>query len=234
MISRPPHIVVLTGAGVSAESGIPTFRDSNGLWMGYDVYEVASPRGWKKNPALVLDFYNARRRDISAAHPNEAHTGLAAMESDFKVTVITQNIDDLHERGGSSNVLHLHGEIFKKRSEADEHLIEEVRGDMLPGERAPDGTAWRPHIVWFEEPVPLINQAAGILATADVFILIGSSLQVYPAAGLIHAAPAGIPLFIIDKKIPALPSSTDCHLFEMTASEGVRKVSEILKETYLI
>jgi NAD-dependent deacetylase len=152
--SDKPKLVVLTGAGISAESGIKTFRDSDGLWEGHDIYEVASPRGWKKNPALVLDFYNLRRRDIAAAQPNGAHSGLADLEADFDVHIITQNIDDLHERGGSSKVLHLHGEIFKMRSEYDDSLIYDIRGDIQLGDTAGDGHQLRPYIVWFEEPVP--------------------------------------------------------------------------------
>jgi len=143
------HIVVLTGAGISAESGIQTFRDSDGLWMGYDVYEVASPRGWKKDPQLVLDFYNMRRKDVAAATPNAAHIGLAELENDFDVTIITQNIDDLHERAGSTKIVHLHGQIFQMRGEVDEDTIYEIRGDINLGDKAKDGTQLRPHIVWF-------------------------------------------------------------------------------------
>src|SRR5438105_2406939 len=147
-------LVVLTGAGISAESGLKTFRDTDGLWEGYDVHEVATPRGFAKNPELVLEFYNMRRKDVAASKPNAAHIGLAELEKDFDVTVITQNIDDLHERAGSSNVIHLHGEIFKMRSERDESLVKEIRGDISLGDMAGDGAQWRPNIVWFEEPVP--------------------------------------------------------------------------------
>ena len=193
------HIVVLSGAGISAESGLKTFRDSDGLWMGYNVEDVATPRAFKKDPQLVLDFYNQRRKDVSAAQPNAAHTGLAALEKDFDVTIITQNIDDLHERGGSTNVLHLHGEIFKMRSVADEHQVYDIRGDIKPGDLAEDGTQLRPHIVWFEEPVPMMEKAVAVLHDCDYFVVIGTSLQVYPAASLLHYAPAFLPKFIIDK-----------------------------------
>jgi len=227
------HLVILTGAGISAESGIRTFRDSDGLWMGHDIHEVASPGGWKKNPKLVLDFYNARRRDIAAAVPNSAHEGLAALEELFEVTIITQNIDDLHERAGSSRIIHLHGEIFRKKSCLDNSLTEEVRSDMLFGEIAPDGAPWRPDIVWFEEPVPMISSAASVTATADVFIIIGTSLQVYPAAGLVDFCRQGTPVFLIDKQIPSTKGLRNYHPIEMTASEGVGKLSMLLESAYL-
>ncbi len=175
-------LVVLSGAGISAESGLKTFRDSDGLWEGYDVTEVATPRAWRKNPQLVLDFYNMRRRDVAAAQPNTAHIGLAELEKYFDVTIITQNIDDLHERGGSTNVLHLHGEIFKMRSEKDEMIVKEIRGDIHLGDLAEDGFQYRPHIVWFEEPVPMIETAIEVVSTADIFVVVGTSLVVYPAA----------------------------------------------------
>src|SRR5687768_1686616 len=164
-------LVVLTGAGISAESGLKTFRDSDGLWEGYDVTEVATPRGWKKNPALVLEFYNARRKNVLEAQPNAAHTGLAELENDFDVHIITQNIDDLHERAGSTKILHLHGEIFKMRSELDESLVYDIRGDINMGDKADDGAQLRPNIVWFEEPVPMIEQAAYIVRSADIFVV---------------------------------------------------------------
>src|ERR1700719_2088101 len=156
-------LIVLTGAGISAESGLKTFRDSDGLWEGYDINEVATPRGWRKDPHLVLDFYNLRRKNVAEAKPNAAHYGLAELEKDFDVHIITQNIDDLHERAGSTKVLHLHGEIFKMRSEADESLVYEIREDILLGQLADDGAQLRPHIVWFEEPVPMIEMAVPIV-----------------------------------------------------------------------
>ena len=230
---RNKHLVVLTGAGISAESGIKTFRDSDGLWMGHDIYEVASPRGWKKNPELVLDFYNARRRDIAAAKPNIAHQELAALEEHFDVTIITQNIDDLHERAGSSRVIHLHGEIFRKKSSLDGSITEEVRKDMNLKELAPDGLPWRPDIVWFEEPVPLITSAAKITATADFFVIIGTSLQVYPAAGLIDSCPSETPVYVIDKRIPLLQGIGNFHPIEMNASEGISILKTMLMSEFL-
>jgi len=178
-------LVVLSGAGISAESGLKTFRDSDGLWEGHDVMEVATPRGWRSNPQLVLDFYNMRRKDVATASPNAAHYGLAKLQNEFDVTIITQNIDDLHERAGSKNVLHLHGEIFKMRSERDEELVYEIRGDIKLGDKADDGSQLRPNIVWFEEPVPMIEAAIPVVYSADIFVVVGTSLVVYPAAGVI-------------------------------------------------
>jgi NAD-dependent deacetylase len=222
------HIVVLSGAGISAESGLKTFRESDGLWNGYDVYEVASPDGWYKNPQLVLDFYNARRKDVATAIPNAAHIGLAGLENDFDVTIITQNIDDLHERAGSTNVLHLHGEIFKMRSIADDEKYFEIRGDIYVGDMATDGTQLRPHIVWFGEAVPMIEKAAAVLNHCDYFVVVGTSLQVYPAASLLYYVPEAIPKFIIDKKIPATERQSNLHIIEMPATEGVRELKKIL------
>ena len=224
------HIVVLTGAGISAESGLKTFRDSDGLWMGYDVYEVASPHGWRKDPKLVLDFYNMRRKDVAGASPNTAHIGLAELEKDFNVTIVTQNIDDLHERGGSTNVIHLHGEIFKMRGERDENKIYEIRGDINLGDKAEDGSQLRPHIVWFEEPVPKIADAMRIMRQADIFVLIGSSLQVYPAAGLVDYVPLHVPKYIIDKKIPYASAPINFFFIEKQATEGVGELRKILIE----
>lgn len=215
-------LVVLTGAGISAESGLKTFRDSDGLWEGYDIYEVASPRGWKKDPQIVLDFYNMRRRDVAKAIPNAAHEGLAALEKDFDVHIITQNIDDLHERAGSSKVLHLHGEIFKMRSVDNETALYDIRKDINWGDKAPDGSQLRPHIVWFEEPVPMIEAAANITRAADLFVVIGTSLAVYPAAGLVNYAPLEIPKFIIDKNIPYTQSLYNLTVIEAAAAEGVQ------------
>ncbi|MEO5944136.1 MAG: Sir2 family NAD-dependent protein deacetylase [Ferruginibacter sp.] len=222
------HIVILTGAGISAESGLKTFRDGDGLWMGYNIEDVATPRAFAKDPALVLDFYNMRRTEVAKALPNKAHKGLAALEKNFKVTIITQNIDDLHERGGSTNVLHLHGEIFKMYSVGNPSQILEIRDDINVGDKGNDGTQLRPHIVWFEEPVPMIETAAEIMSTADVFVLIGTSLQVYPAAGLIHYAALDIPKYIIDKKIPTISDLPNMHLMEKSATEGVEELLKIL------
>ena len=229
MATTKKHIVVLTGAGISSESGIKTFRDSDGLWMGHNVQDVATPRGFAKDPALVLNFYNERRRDVAAAKPNAAHIGLAALEKDFDVTIITQNIDDLHERGGSKNVLHLHGEIFKMRSVADEHTTYDIAGDINVGDLAKDGAQLRPHIVWFEEPVPMMEKAAPLLHNCNYFIVIGTSLQVYPAASLLHYAPTFLPKFIIDKKIPEIGNYINLTKIEMPATEGVRELRRLLE-----
>jgi NAD-dependent deacetylase len=223
------HIVVLTGAGISAESGLKTFRDGDGLWNGYNVYDVATPGAWKKDPQLVLNFYNDRRRDVAAAKPNDAHIALAELEKDFNVTIVTQNIDDLHERGGSTKVLHLHGEIFKMRSEKDEELIYEIRGDINIGDKAEDGQQLRPYIVWFEEPVPMIERAVSLMYDCDYFVVVGTSLQVYPAASLLHYAPPFLPKFIIDKKIPDVQKSATLTLIEQPATEGVRELRKLLQ-----
>jgi len=222
------NLVILTGAGISAESGLKTFRDTDGHWEGYNVYDVATPTGFKKNPSLVLDFYNQRRKDVAQAKPNEAHLGLAALEKHFHVHIITQNIDDLHERAGSTQVTHLHGEIFKMCSVNNKTKTYPIAGDILLGDLAEDGAQLRPFIVWFEEEVPMIEVAASIVADADIFLVIGTSLQVYPAAGLINYAPKHCPKFIIDKKIPYISSSITT--IEMTASEGVKELTELLME----
>ncbi|MEO6550425.1 MAG: NAD-dependent deacylase [Ferruginibacter sp.] len=228
---KKKHIVVLTGAGISAESGLKTFRDSDGLWNGYDVYEVASPDGWEKNPQLVLDFYNDRRRDVAAAKPNAAHTGLAELEKDYEVTIITQNIDDLHERAGSSKVLHLHGQIFLMRSVKDDSIIYPITDDIKLGQTAVDGGQLRPHIVWFGESVPMIEKAIGMMNDCDYFVVVGTSLQVYPAASLLHYAPHFLPKFIIDKNIPFIESSPNLTLIEKPATEGVAELRKILSES---
>lgn len=215
-------LVVLTGAGISAESGLRTFRDSDGLWEGYQIEDVATPRAWRKNPQLVLDFYNYRRRDVLQAQPNAAHIGLAELENDFDVTIITQNIDDLHERGGSTNVLHLHGEILKMRSERNEQLIYDITSDIMLGDKAEDGAQLRPYIVWFEEAVPMIEVAVPIVQQADFFAVVGTSLVVYPAAGLITVADDAIPKFIVDKKIPYTSSVYNVRAIEKPATEGVK------------
>ena len=222
------HIVVLTGAGISAESGLKTFRDADGLWMGYNIEDVATPRAFKKDPELVLDFYNMRRREVAAAFPNDAHFGLAALEEKYKVTIVTQNIDDLHERAGSTKVYHLHGEIFKMRSCENEFLISEIRDDIVLGALASDGAQLRPHIVWFEEPVPMIETAAEIMTDADIFVLIGTSLQVYPAASLIHYVPSNAAKYIIDKKIPPVGNLSQVVLIEKPATEGLNELLAML------
>lgn len=223
-------LVVLTGAGISAESGLKTFRDSDGLWEGYNIEDVATPRAWKKDPALVLEFYNYRRRNVRDAQPNAAHYGLALLQEQYDVQIITQNIDDLHERAGSTNVLHLHGEIFKMRSERNEHLVYEIRDDIHLGEVAEDGAQLRPHIVWFEEPVPKMEEAIPIVRSAEIFVVAGTSLVVYPAAGLVSYCPAGIPKYIIDKSIPYASSTYSLTAIEKPATQGIKELVELLKK----
>ena len=223
------RVVVLTGAGISAESGLKTFRDSDGLWEGYDIEEVATPRAWKKNPQLVLDFYNYRRKNVLDAQPNAAHYGLAELEKQFDVHIITQNIDDLHERAGSTKVLHLHGEIFKMKSEQNDELVYEIRGDMKLGDVAEDGAQLRPNIVWFEEPVPLIEAAVPIVRSADVFVIVGTSLVVYPAAGLVNYARWDIPKFILDRRIPYTSALHNLKSIEKPAGEGINELMQHLQ-----
>lgn len=223
-------LVVLTGAGISAESGLKTFRDHDGLWEGYNIEDVATPRAWRKDPALVLEFYNYRRKNVREAQPNAAHFGLAALEQYFQVHIITQNIDDLHERAGSTQVLHLHGEILKMRSEANEHLVANVTGDIQLGQKAPDGAQYRPDIVWFEEPVPRIEEAIPIVQAADILVVAGTSLVVYPAAGLLHYAKPDIPKYIIDKKIPYASGISRLTAIEKVATEGVQDLRKMLLE----
>jgi NAD-dependent deacetylase len=221
-------LVVLTGAGISAESGLRTFRDSDGLWEGYNIEDVATPRAWKRNRQLVLDFYNERRRNVAQAQPNSAHIGIAELEEDFDVHVITQNIDDLHERAGSTNVVHLHGEIFKMCSEIDRSCVTEIRGDIRLGDVTEQGHQFRPDIVWFEEPVPMIEKAALIAMKADIFVVIGTSLQVYPAAGLVQYAPAEAAKYIIDKKVPYVSQTQNITIIEQPATEGVKVLKQLL------
>lgn len=223
-----PKLVVLTGAGISAESGLKTFRDSDGLWENYRIEDVATPRAWRKNPKLVLDFYNFRRKNVRDAQPNTAHYGLAELEKNFDVTIITQNIDDLHERAGSTNVLHLHGEIFKMRSERNEELIYEISGDINMGDLAEDGAQLRPHIVWFEEPVPKIEEAVPIVHSADIFVVVGTSLVVYPAAGLVNYAPWEIQKYIIDKRVPYTTGLYNLITIERPATEGIAELKKRL------
>src|SRR5688572_19728708 len=224
------RLVILSGAGISAESGLKTFRDSDGLWEGYDINEVATATAWRRNPNLVLEFYNMRRRDVKEAQPNAAHYALAELENDFDVQIITQNIDDLHERAGSTNITHLHGEIFKMRSAENEDLVYPIFEDINPGDKAEDGEQLRPHIVWFEEPVPMIEEAARITKTADLFLIIGTSLAVYPAAGLVNYVPWHIPKFIVDKKIPPTNSLYNLTVIEKAAGEGLQDLKKLLKD----
>ncbi len=222
-------LVVLTGAGISAESGLKTFRDSDGLWEGYNVYDVATPEAWQRNPALVQQFYNERRTQVIKASPNEAHLQLAALEQYFDVQIITQNIDDLHERAGSTNVTHLHGVITYAQSDLNSSLIYPITGDTLEmGSLCELGSQLRPHVVWFGENVPMIENAAAICSEADIFILVGTSLAVYPAAGLIDFVPINTPKYIVDKKIPSIDHYKHIIKVEKIATEGVKEVAELL------
>ncbi len=213
-------VVVISGAGISAESGIQTFRDAKGLWENHDVMEVASYGGWLKNPALVLDFYNRRRSQVLVSKPNLAHTILAELEENYSMNIITQNVDDLHERAGSSNVLHLHGELLKSRSSLQKELVYDCKQDIQLGDLCELGSQLRPHIVWFGEEVPLLDQAINLVREAYVLLVIGTSLLVYPAAGLIHYAPAQAQKFIIDPDIPNNTPS-DFIRIKSTAVEGI-------------
>ncbi|MBS1783022.1 MAG: NAD-dependent deacylase [Bacteroidetes bacterium] len=225
-------LVVLSGAGISAESGLQTFRDHDGLWENHRIEDVATPRAWQRNPQLVLDFYNKRRAAVKAAIPNACHLGLVALEKHFDVQIITQNIDDLHERAGSSQVLHLHGEIFKMRSESNPSLIYPINEDIKMGDKADDGAQLRPHIVWFEEPVPMIEQAIPIIQAANIFVLIGTSLAVYPAAGLIDYVPPRVDKYVLDKRIPAT-SYFSIIPIEMPATQGIEVLIDKLQASIL-
>lgn len=225
-------LVVLTGAGISAESGIKTFRDNNGLWENHDVTEVASPEGWARNPHLVLDFYNQRRKQLYECQPNGGHYGLVELEKYFDVEVITQNIDDLHEQAGSSQVLHLHGELKKVRSTIDESLIYELQGwELNWGDKCEKGSQLRPHIVWFGEAVPAIETAIDLVEQADVFVVVGTSLNVYPAASLLNYVPSGAPVYIIDPHQPAYRPSSDITFIQANATVGVPQLIKHLTET---
>jgi NAD-dependent deacetylase len=218
-------IVVLTGAGISAESGIKTFRDADGLWEGHNVMDVASVEGFDKNPKLVLDFYNERRRQLKYVSPNLSHQLLVDLEKEHEVIIITQNVDDLHERAGSQNIIHLHGELLKSRSVDNDSVIYDCFSDIHLGDKSPTGAQLRPHIVWFGEDVPLINKAIEEVESADIMFIIGTSLQVYPAAGLISYAKENIPIFYIDPK-PQIKSKNNLFVIEDKASSGVKKAIE--------
>ncbi len=221
-------IAVLTGAGVSAESGLKTFRDSNGLWEGHDVMEVASPQGFARNPELVLDFYNQRRRQLQQVQPNAAHKALAELEKRHEVVVITQNVDDLHERAGSSRVVHLHGELLKVRSTFDEALVMDWKDDLNLGDFCEHNHQLRPHIVWFGEEVPMIPVAAELVSAADALMIVGTSMQVYPAAGLIQYAAHDCPVYFIDPN-PAISTSQRITVIPEPASTGVPKAVAMLE-----
>ncbi len=222
-------MVALTGAGISAESGIPTFRDSGGLWEGYRVEDVATPEGWNKNQAMVLDFYNQRRKKALEVLPNRGHEILAELEKDFDVTIVTQNVDNLHERAGSSNVIHLHGSLFESRSTVDESLIYPISGwELKIGDTCEKGSQLRPNIVWFGEMVPMMEVAADIASKADIFLVVGTSMVVYPAAGLIDYVAVTVPKYIVDPNVPVVRSVPNLHFIAEKASTGMEKIKERL------
>lgn len=225
------RIVVLTGAGISAESGIKTFRDSDGLWEEYRIEDVATYDAWLRNKNLVLEFYNQRRRQLAAVVPNAAHLALVKLEEGYHVNIITQNVDNLHEKAGSSNVLHLHGELTRARSTLDEHLVVDIGyNDISLGDKCPKGSQLRPHIVWFGEAVPEIEHAATICGKADILLVVGTSLKVYPAAGLLNYAPAGIPKYYIDPSAATATNRKDIVLIPDKAGNALPKlVEELLK-----
>jgi len=224
-------LVVLTGAGISAESGIKTFRDAGGLWEGYDVMDVASPEGWHKNKELVLDFYNQRRKQLQEVKPNLGHTILSELENDFEVHIITQNVDNLHEKAGSSQVLHLHGELLKVRSTKNENYILDWNNDLVLGDVDEDGNQLRPHIVWFGEMVPALDEAIQITKQADYLVIIGTSMQVYPAAGLLHYANKNTPVFYIDPNPATIYDlSNPLEVISMNATDGVAILREKLSK----
>lgn len=227
-------IVFFTGAGISAESGIKTFRDSGGLWEEHDIYEVATPEAWERNPSLVLRFYNERRKQMESVTPNFGHKAIAELETGFDVTVITQNIDDLHERAGSSDVVHLHGELKFGRSSVDENLlIDFTHKSIQIGDICSKGSQIRPHVVWFGEMVPMISKAEALVQTADVFVVVGSSMPVYPAAGLISSTPAQCEHYYIDPNPFGISDIEPLTILKEKASTGVPKLAKLFKEKYL-
>lgn len=228
-----PNVVVFTGSGVSAESGLLTFRDSGGLWEQYDIMEVASIDAWKRNPALVLDFYNKRRAQAYQAHPNEGHQAITRLQSYFGASIITQNVDSLHEKAGSRDILHLHGELSKIRSTIDDDFILDIGADPIQlGDVCPKGAQLRPHIVWFGEQVPKIQEAEDICSKADIFVIVGTSLEVYPAAGLIHTLPKHTEIYLVDPNTPAIYTSQTLFLIQEKASIGLPQLEITLKERY--
>jgi NAD-dependent deacetylase len=229
MTTALKRIVALTGAGISAESGLKTFRDSGGLWEGYRVEEVATPEAWRANRAKVLQFYNERRKAAREAKPNRAHEILAELQNHFRVTVITQNVDNLHERAGSQHIIHLHGSLFEARSTADPSLIYPIEGWQLnEGDKCEKGSQLRPNIVWFGEPVPAMEEAAAFAAEAEIFLVVGTSLQVYPAAGLIQYAPRFAPKFIVDPGQPEVGTCNNLRFIAKRATEGMEDLKKIL------
>lgn len=223
-------LVVLTGAGMSAESGLKTFREMGGLWEEYNVYEVASPGGWQRDQAMVLRFYNERRKQLLDTSPNKGHLGLVELEKEFDVSIVTQNVDDLHERAGSSKILHLHGELRKSRSTMDPELVYDIEGWKLEeGDLCEKGSQLRPHVVWFGEAVTAFEEAVEVVATADVFVIIGTSMNVYPAAGLINYVPPGAPVYVIDPNEVAIAGQPRLKIITAGAGEGVQLLIKELR-----
>jgi NAD-dependent deacetylase len=224
-------LVVLTGAGMSAESGLRTFREMGGLWEEHDVYEVASPGGWQRDRSLVLSFYNERRKQLLETKPNRGHLDLVELEKYFEVWIVTQNVDDLHERAGSSRILHLHGELLKSRSTMDPGLVYDIEGWKLEeGDLCEKGSQLRPHIVWFGEAVPAIEEAARVVSAADIFVIIGTSMNVYPAAGLINYVPDTAPIYVIDPNEVSIAGHSRIQVIQKGASEGVQLLMEEIKD----
>ncbi|GAB4017990.1 NAD-dependent deacylase [Spirosoma migulaei] len=222
-------IVVLSGAGISAESGIPTFRASDGLWENHRIEDVATPEAWQRNPALVQDFYNQRRKQALSVMPNAGHLALVKLEGKYDVTVITQNVDNLHEKAGSSKVVHLHGELFKSRSSFDESLVYDVDGwEIKQGDLCKKGSQLRPHIVWFGEAVPMMDVAVDITQEADIFIVVGTSLNVYPAAGLVYAVRNGVPIYVVDPNMPTMQKRPNVTFIAEPATIGLTELAETL------
>jgi NAD-dependent deacetylase len=229
LITQHPKITILTGAGISAESGLATFRDSGGLWEGYRIEDVATPEAWRKDQELVLEFYNMRRKAALNAQPNAGHLALVKLEEKFDVTIVTQNVDNLHEKAGSSNVIHLHGELFKSRSTIDPRLVYEIQGwELKRGDKCEKGSQLRPHIVWFGEAVPMMDIAVEKTIAADIFIVVGTSLQVYPAAGLLDYIADGVSKYVIDPNLPSVSSRPNLHLIQKKGSVGMDELVEKL------
>ncbi|WP_192349576.1 NAD-dependent deacylase [Algoriphagus sp. Y33] len=229
-MSKKKHLVVLSGAGISAESGIKTFRDSGGLWEGHDVMEVASPEGWNRNRRLVQNFYNQRRKQLLECEPNQAHLILAELEKEYEVSIITQNVDDLHERAGSTRVIHLHGELKKAQSTVDPRLVYELdHWEIKEGDRCERGSQLRPYIVWFGEQVPMMEKASEIVASADIFVVVGTSLQVYPAASLIEDVVTETTIYVIDPKNPTINFRRNVVSIRENATIGMKTLEKVLK-----
>ncbi|RAK00363.1 NAD-dependent deacetylase [Larkinella arboricola] len=222
-------VVVLSGAGISAESGLRTFRDSNGLWENYKVEDVATPEAWVRNPDLVLEFYNQRRKQALDAQPNAGHRALKQLEPYFDVTIVTQNVDNLHEKAGSAKVIHLHGELFKSRSTRDPRLVYDIAGwELKKGDHCEKGSQLRPHIVWFGEAVPMMDSAVEIVQQADILIIVGTSMVVYPAAGLIDFARPGIPIYVVDPNVPDIRPRKNLTFIPEPATTGLSRLAEQL------